>query len=101
MTRPTGSRCAERGCAGGVVCHFGRLVVWGDMHLVTQGGELDAAAFSILRIHQADRKFPHQGSRWIRASREVKCLYNLVCNSCHQADGGGGVAQGMSAVGRL
>jgi len=72
---------------------LGALLFWGDMHLVTQGGELDA------RVQYPFESIKEIESFHIKAAVDPRVargevLYNLVCNSCHQPDGGGGVAQG-------
>ncbi len=70
------------------------LLFWGDMHIMGQGGELDA------RVH-----FPYESPAQL-VSLNVKepvdpliekgtSVYALVCKGCHQEDGQGSAAQGF------
>jgi mono/diheme cytochrome c family protein len=70
------------------------FLFWGDMHILSQGGELDAHVFypfvssnelASLAIREPEDPRVTQG----------RGLYALVgCNSCHQQDGLGSVATG-------
>ena len=69
------------------------LLFWGDMHLLSQGGEMDA------RVQYPFESIKEVENLHIKAAVDPRItrgegVYNLVCNACHQADGGGGVAQG-------
>ena len=72
---------------------LGALLFWGDLHLVTQGGELDARVQYPFESVKQIESFHIKAAVDPRIARGEQ-VYNLVCNSCHQADGGGGVAQG-------
>jgi len=69
------------------------FLFWGDMHLTSQGGELDA------RVHYPFESVKQIDSLHIKAAVDPRLskgegIYNLVCKACHQEDGMGGVAQG-------
>jgi mono/diheme cytochrome c family protein len=73
---------------------LGGLLFWGDMHIMGQGGELDA------RVH-----FPYESPAQLvglNVKEPVDPLiekgtgvYALVCKGCHQEDGQGSAAQGF------
>lgn len=73
---------------------LGALLFWGDMHLVSQGGEMDA------RVHYPFESVKEVDSLHIKAAVDPRLtkgegIYNIVgCNACHQADGQGDVTKG-------
>jgi len=69
------------------------FLFWGDMHILSQGGELDA------RVHYPFVSSNELASLSIREPEDPRltrgrAVYSLVCKACHQEDGLGGVAQG-------
>lgn len=69
------------------------LLFWGDTHILSQGGELDA------RVHYPFVSSNELASLAIREPEDPRmtqgrAVYSLVCKACHQEDGLGGVAQG-------
>jgi len=69
------------------------LLFWGDTHILSQGGELDA------RVQYPFVSSNELASLSIREPEDPRmtqgrATYSFVCKACHQEDGLGGVAQG-------
>jgi len=69
------------------------LLFWGDLHILGHGGGLDA------QVHYPFLSTNDLAGYSIREPKDPRLvngekLYNLLCASCHQADGLGGVSQG-------
>lgn len=73
---------------------LGALLFWGDMHLVSQGGEMDA------RVHYPFESVKQVDSLHIKAAVDPRltkgeAIYNVVgCNACHQPNGQGDLTKG-------
>lgn len=69
------------------------LLFWGDMHIQGHGGNLDA------QVHYPFASTNELAGYSIREPRDPRLVlgektYGIVCASCHQPDGLGGVTQG-------
>jgi mono/diheme cytochrome c family protein len=70
------------------------LLFWGDTHILSQGGDLDA------QVHYPFVSSNELASLAIREPEDPRmtqgrAVYSLVCKACHQEDGLGVVAQGF------
>ena len=75
-----------------LIALLGGLVYWGSMHILEFGGEADA------RVHYPYTSFKELEGLQPKGAEEQFIAkgalgYAKICASCHQNDGGGGVAQ--------